>query len=144
MKRNFLLNRTLFLLFGLILVIPVLGINAAPESANYNVDPNDYTIDVVAGDSRMYVFQRIRVSAFDTSTITTEENEITMELNFGGNPGNITINEGTKVRVDVVSFNVTHIEMNFTYYILDGEVHYPDAVMLNRSSLVIRDDNGPR
>jgi len=117
MKRNILLNWTLFLLFGIILILPVFGINAIPESANYDVNPYDYTIDVMTGDSRLYVFQQIRSSY---------------------------INEGTKLRIEVVGFNETLIELDQIYYILDGPVYYPDIIFINRSNLLLKDGVGPR
>ena len=144
MKRNVLLNRTLFLLFGIILIIPVFGINANPESVSYDVNPYNYMINVIPGDSRTYVFSQIRSSSFDGSDMMIEENEVTLELKFRGLTENRTINEGTKLRVEVISINDTSIELNSTYYILDGPIYNPDTFLINRSRLDLNTGSGPR
>ena len=144
MKKNLLLNRSLFLLFGIILVLPVFGINASPESTDFEVNPSDYTINVNIGDSRLYVFQQIRTSSFDEYNMMTEVHELTMQMEFGGITENRTINEGTKVRVEVVAINDSYIVLSQIYYLLDGPVYYPDNTMVNRSTLDLKDSFGPR
>ncbi|MHA1542094.1 MAG: hypothetical protein ACTSQH_03890, partial [Candidatus Hodarchaeales archaeon] len=145
MKKTLLLNRSLFLLLGIILLLPVFGINAGEVlPANYNVSPYDYSINVGTGDSRIYVFQQIRISSHDNSSMWTEENEIEMELKFGGMAENITINEGTKLKVEIVGINDFEINLSQVYYTLDGPVYYPDVFSVNRSNLVLRDDSGPK
>ncbi len=145
MKKTLLLNRSLFLLLGVILLLPVFGINAGEVlPVNYNVDPYDYSINVGTGDSRTYVFQQIRISSHDETSMITEVNEMQMEMQFGGVTENVTINEGTKVKVEIVEINDFEIILSQVFYLLDGPVYSPDNFAVNRSNLVLRDDSGPR
>ena len=125
------------------LLLPVFGIRASPESAGFEVNPSSYTINVNIGDSRLYVFQQIRFSTFNEYNMT-EANTLTLELKFGGLTESITIVEGTKVRVTVVNITDSFIELEQTFYLLDGPVYYPDYTMVNRSSLDLNSDFGPR
>jgi hypothetical protein len=131
-------------LFGIILVLPVFGIDAGLEPPNYDINPYEYSINVYEGDSRVYVFQQIRVSSHDETSMITEVNEIEMELEFGGIAENKTINEGTKLKVEIVEINDFEIILSQVYYTLDGPVYYPDNFTVDRSNLVLRDDSGPR
>jgi hypothetical protein len=74
----------------------------------------------------------------------TEVNEIEFEMEFGGMVENRTINEGTKLKVEIVEINDFEIILSQVYYILDGPAYYPDNFAVNRSNLVLRDDSGPR
>ena len=128
------------LLIGIFLFLPTLGHASAIENSDYTVNPTNFTINVQVGDQCTYLFGNIHSSKMDEYGSMSEIREFSLPLTFNGIEENITINEGTKVNVEVSDINNLYITLVEKYFVLDGPVYYPDPVLVNRSNLALKSD----
>ena len=130
------INRKIWFLVGItILILPVFGVVSAVETLDYNVDPSNYSTNVEIGDFRVYLFGNVRSQSSNEFGPMTEVREMEIQMKFDGFVENITINEGTKLTVEIIDINNSFITLKEIYYILDGPTYNPDDSLINRSNL---------
>ncbi|MHA2248008.1 MAG: hypothetical protein ACXADY_23880 [Candidatus Hodarchaeales archaeon] len=133
---------------GLVLVILILGLSVlyiTPTIAidpDYEVNSEYYTTNVDIGDSRTYVFDRIRMQNNDEF----ETRELQINVTVAGVDVEIVVAEGSKITVEIVSLNDTYIETKYIWQLIDGSVYDSDTMLINKSTLDVKQDNdgGPR
>ena len=134
------INMKIWILVGIFLLLPILGSVSAFDNSDYDVDPTEYSINVHMGEYRVYMFGHVHSSIMDEYGYMTEIKEFKLSLEIDGQIENITINEGTKVTVEVTDINQNFITLQETYFILDGPMYTPDPVIVNRSNLLLLSD----
>lgn len=138
MKKTLNRKKWLVLLISLLILSilnfsPTLGID--PE---YEVNPNFYTINIDPGDSRTYVFDRVRFQEDDGF----EKRELLMNVTIEGEDVETTVTEGSKVTVEFISENDTYIKTKHKWQLLDGSVYDSDTLLTNKSTLGVTKDSG--
>lgn len=138
MKQN---RKGLIVLIISLLVLSLLNFSSitAPFFGPYDVNPDYYTTNVDSGDSRTYIFDRIR---FQDHMSEFEEREMMVMIPFEGEDIDISVSEGSKVTIAVINVNDTHIESQWVWSLINGSVFNCDPIYFDKSSLLIDDHQG--
>ncbi|MFX0124325.1 MAG: hypothetical protein ACFFAE_11855 [Candidatus Hodarchaeota archaeon] len=136
--------RTLNRKILLVLLIPLLGLsilNTSPImgiNPEYEVNPDFYTINIDPGESRTYVFDRIRMQQDDGF----EERKLYINVTISGEVVETTVAEGSKVTVEFISENDTYIKTKHIWQLINGSEFVSDILLTNKSRLGVKKDNG--
>lgn len=132
-------KRWLVLLISL-LVLSILNISPTMGiDTDYEVNPDYYTTNLDPGDSRTYVFDRIRIQ---DNVNEFEKRELILNVTIAGEDVELIVAEGSKVTVDIISVNNTYIKTKHKWQLINGSVFYSDNMLTNKSTLDVVDDNG--
>lgn len=106
---------------------------------DYEVNPDYYTTNVAQGDSRTYIFERVRMQDNGNGF---EKRELILNVTIAEEDVELIIVEGSKVTVEIISVDNTYIKTKYKWQLINGSVYDSDSMLTNKSTLGVKNDNG--
>lgn len=131
-KRGIVLLISLLIL-SILNISPTMGIDI-----DYEVNPDFYTINIDPGESRTYVFERVRMQDNGNGF---EKRELNINVTIAGEDVELIVFEGSKVTVEFISENDTYIKTKHKWQLINGSVYDSDSMETNKSTLGVKKDN---